>query len=154
LQWYINDEKFLVFLVSSHGNIKYWESSENDRNRLIDTLHNYLQLYYSEKKEEWINQVSNFLQSFAEVLHINVILSLVPDTCKRLIIIPHYFLHILPFHAFPIDNNLILQDQYDVKYAPSCQVLKIAQLTPLKHFNTVFVIQNCQKSLYFADLEV
>ncbi|MFM6349007.1 MAG: hypothetical protein ACKPFK_28285, partial [Dolichospermum sp.] len=65
---------------------------------------NYLQLYYSENgKQEWRNQLSNLLQTFADTLHINDILALIPDTCQRLIIIPHWFLHILPLHALPVD---------------------------------------------------
>ncbi|MFM6518784.1 MAG: CHAT domain-containing protein, partial [Microcystis panniformis] len=80
---------------------------------------------------------------------------LIPDTCKRLIIIPHWFLHILPIHAFPINKNQILQDKYDVQYAPSCQVLqKITQSIHHSNFNKLFAIQNPTKDLLYTDLEV
>ncbi|MFN5969074.1 MAG: CHAT domain-containing protein [Microcystis sp.] len=156
LQWYITGEKILAFVVSAEGEVKVWQSSEDDKNQFLDTFNNYRQLYYSENdKKEWKNQLSNLLQNFADVLHINDILALIPNTCKRLIIIPHYFLHILPIHAFPINKNQILQDKYNIQYAPSCQILqKISQSFHHSDFNKLFAIQNPTKDLFYTDLEV
>ncbi|EPF19964.1 MAG: CHAT domain-containing protein [Microcystis aeruginosa Ma_MB_F_20061100_S19] len=156
LQWYITGEKILAFVVSADGDVKYWQSSEDDIKQFFDTFSNYRQLYDSENgKQEWRNQLCNLLQNFADVLHINDILALIPNTCKRLIIIPHYFLHILPIHAFPINKNQILQDKYDVQYAPSCQILqKISQTSHHSDFNKLFAIQNPTKDLSYTDLEV
>ena len=156
LQWYITREKILTFVVSAEGEVKVWQSSEDDINQLFDTINNYLQLYYSENgKQEWKNQLSNLLQTFADILHINDILALIPDTCQRLIIIPHVYLHILPIHAFPINKNQILQDKYNIQYAPSCQILqKISQTSHNSDFNKLFAIQNPTKDLFYTDLEV
>ncbi|MCL1472062.1 CHAT domain-containing protein [Argonema antarcticum] len=168
LQWYITGEKILAFVVSANGDIKVWQSSEDERNQLGDAIINYVELYYSETgKTEWINQLSNLLQTFADILNINDILALIPYTCKRLIIIPHWFLHILPLHAFPISNSHILkfgaganaQDLHDlfpngVQYAPSCQLLQIAQSFHHSDFNKLFAIQNPTKDLLYTDLEV
>ena len=155
LQWYITSEKILAFVVSADGNINLWESSEDNRNKLTDLINNYLQLYYSQNgHQEWINQLSDLLQTFSDTLHINDILALIPNTCKRLIIIPYLFLHILPLHALPINDNQILQDKYDVQYAPSCQLFKITQQRQLNDLNSLFAIQNPQNNLLFTDLEV
>ncbi|MFN6010181.1 MAG: CHAT domain-containing protein, partial [Microcystis sp.] len=155
LQWYITSEKILAFVVSADGNINLWESSEDDRDKLTDLINNYLQLYYSQNgHQEWINQLSDLLQTFSDTLHINDILALIPNTCKRLIIIPYLFLHILPLHALPINDNQILQDKYDVQYAPSCQLFKITQQRQLNDLNSLFAIQNPQNNLLFTDLEV
>ncbi len=156
LQWYITFEKILAFVVSADGEVKVWQSSENDKNQFLDTFNNYRQLYYSKNgKQEWKNQLSNLLQTFADILHINDILALIPDTCQRLIIIPHLFLHILPIHAFPINKNQILQDKYNIQYAPSCQILqKISQTFHHSDFNKLFAIQNPTKDLSYTDLEV
>jgi CHAT domain-containing protein len=155
LQWYITVEKILAFVVSNDGSINYWESSKNDLDIFLDNFKKYGMLYYSQNgKQEWENQLSNLLQTFADNLHINDILALIPDTCKRLIIIPHYFLHILPIHAFPINENQILQDKYDVQYAPSCQLLQITKQRQLNELTNLFVIQNPTKDLLYTDLEV
>jgi CHAT domain-containing protein len=166
LQWYITGEKILAFVVSADGEVKVWQSSENDKNRLLDTFNNYRQLYYSENdKTEWKNQLSSLLQTFADCLHINDILSLIPDTCKRLIIIPHWLLHILPLQALPVSYSHFLKRGWEgaelhdlfpngVQYAPSCQLLKIAQNSHHTEFNQLFAIQNPTKDLLFTDLEV
>ncbi|TRV60229.1 MAG: CHAT domain-containing protein [Microcystis panniformis Mp_MB_F_20051200_S9] len=171
LQWYITGEKILAFVVSPEGEVKVWQSSENDKNQFLDTFNNYLQLYYSKNgKQEWKNQLSNLLQTFADILHINDILALIPDTCQRLIIIPHLFLHILPLHALPVDPPQLslksgesvmggseLQDLFPkgVQYAPSCQILqKITQTFHHSDFNKLFAIQNPTKDLFYTDLEV
>ena len=171
LQWYITGEKIIAFVVSADGEIKVWQSSEDDKNQFLDTINNYLQLYYSDnRKQEWRNQLSNLLQTFADILHINDILALIPDTCQRLIIIPHLFLHILPLHALPVDPPQLplkrgesatggseLQDLFPkgVQYAPSCQILqKITQTFHHSDFNKLFAIQNPTKDLSYTDLEV
>jgi len=171
LQWYITGEKILAFVVSADGEVKVWQSSEDDINQLFDKINNYLQLYYSKNgKQEWRNQLSNLLQTFADILHINDILALIPDTCQRLIIIPHLFLHILPIHALPVDppqpplkrgesatGGSELQDLFPkgVQYAPSCQILqKISQTFHHSDFNKLFAIQNPTKDLFYTDLEV
>ena len=166
LQWYITREKILAFVVSAGGEVKVWQSSEDDVKQLVDESDNYLQLYYSKNgKAEWRNQLSSLLQTFADRLHINEILTLIPDTCKRLIIIPHWFLHILPLHALPTSNSHFLKRGWEgaelhdlfpngVQYAPSCQLLKIAQSFHHTEFNKLFAIQNPTKDLLFTDLEV
>ncbi|MCA2941113.1 MAG: CHAT domain-containing protein [Microcystis sp. M113S1] len=171
LQWWITEEKILAFVVSAEGEIKVWQSSEDDQNQFFDTFNNYRRLYYSDnRKKEWRNQLSNLLQTFADTLHINAILALIPDTCQRLIIIPHLFLHILPLHALPVDPPQLplkrgesatggseLQDLFPkgVQYAPSCQILqKISQTSHHSDFNKLFAIQNPTKDLFYTDLEV
>ncbi|MFM6076407.1 MAG: CHAT domain-containing protein, partial [Dolichospermum sp.] len=79
------------------------------------------------------------------------------------------FLHILPLHALPVDplqpplkrgesvtEGLDLQDLFPngVQYAPSCQLLKIAQSSHHADFNQLFAIQNPTKDLLYTDLEV
>jgi hypothetical protein len=61
-------------------------------------------------------------------------------------------LHILPIHAFPINESQILQDNYDVQYDPSWQLLQITnqlllnELTNLFAFNfLLFPLCHCQQ---------
>lgn len=87
LQFYITGEKILAFVVSYNTEIKVWESLASDLQALSDTINNYLQLYYSKNgKQEWINQLPNLLQTFADNLHIQDIFDLIPESCQRLII--------------------------------------------------------------------
>jgi CHAT domain-containing protein len=171
LQWYITGEKILAFVVSADGEINYWESSKINLKALDYVINNYLSLYNDyrqNKNNHWKEQLENFLKIFADILHINHILALIPDTCQRLIIIPHWVLHILPLHALPVTvgaqglrpnlppNPQELHDLFPngVQYAPSCQLLKIAQNFHHSEFNQLFAIQNPTKDLLFTDLEV
>jgi CHAT domain-containing protein len=173
LEWYIAGDSIMAFIVTNEGlippnppskggdfdsevkGVKVWQSSESDLQIFIETIDNYLQLYYSENsKQEWIKKLPNFLQSFSEILHLTEIINLIPSTCQRLIIIPHRFLHILPIHAFPIGEDKVLQNKYTVQYAPSCQLLQRIQQPQQNQLTPLLAIQNPTKDLIFTDLEV
>jgi CHAT domain-containing protein len=168
LQWYLTGEKILAFVVSLDGDVKYWESEEIGLQSFNEIFDNYLKLYNDyrqNKSNQWKEKLPDFLEAFADTLQINHILTLIPNTCKRLIIIPHWFLHILPLHALPVSNSHFLKRGWEgaelhdlfpngVQYAPSCQLLKIAQNSHHAEFNKLFAIQNPTKDLPFTDLEV
>ena len=173
LEWYIAGDSIMAFVVTNEGlippnppskggdfdsevqGVKVWQSSESELQTFIETIDNYLQLYYSENsKQEWIKKLPNFLQSFSEILHLTEIINLIPSTCQRLIIIPHRFLHILPIHAFPIGEDKVLQNKYTVQYAPSCQLLQRIQQPQQNQLTPLLAIQNPTKDLIFTDLEV
>ncbi|MFM6153747.1 MAG: CHAT domain-containing protein, partial [Sphaerospermopsis kisseleviana] len=83
---------------------------------------------------------------------------------QKIIIIPHRYLHLLPFHAIPLSAGEYLIDKYPagVSYAPSCQLLKLTQkptakslvLDEQKRLNNLFAIQNPTQDLKFTDIEV
>jgi CHAT domain-containing protein len=168
LQWYLTGEKILAFVVSLDGDVKYWESEETGLQSFNEIFDNYLKLYNhyrQNKSNQWKEKLPDFLEAFADTLQINHLLTLIPNTCKRLIIIPHWFLHILPLHALPVSNSHFLKRGCEgaklhdlfpngVQYAPSCQLLKIAQSFHHTEFNKLFAIQNPTKDLLFTDLEV
>jgi CHAT domain-containing protein len=82
-----------------------------------------------------------------------------PPQCDRLILIPHTFLHLLPLHALPLSyqgKKVCLLDLFPqgVSYAPSCQLLQLAQKRLRPNFSQLFAIQNPTGDLTFTDLEV
>jgi CHAT domain-containing protein/tetratricopeptide (TPR) repeat protein len=155
IQWYITGEKVLTFIIHSNRKIDYFESVNLDFKELFNTINTYGSLYYSKDgKQEWLNKLPILLKSFSEVLHLNDIVNLISNTCKCLVIIPHWFLHILPIHAFPINQDKVLQDKYTVQYAPSCQILKQIQQPKQNELIHLLAIQNPTKDLTFTDLEV
>ncbi|NJO98832.1 MAG: CHAT domain-containing protein, partial [Pleurocapsa sp. CRU_1_2] len=46
---------------------------------------------------------------------------------EELIIIPHGYLHNIPFAALPISETEFLIDKFRIRHAPSCQILKFCQ---------------------------
>jgi CHAT domain-containing protein len=74
----------------------------------------------------------------------------VPDTCSRLILIPHRYLHLFPLHALPLADGNLLLDRFPngVGYAPSCQLLQLAQNREQHrhHFSRLLAIENPTRS--------
>jgi CHAT domain-containing protein len=109
IEWYITSETFLAFIIlplasqerGSGGEVKVWQSTPDDFAKLIDWANTYWQTY-TQQKETWRNQLADELQTLAQILHLDELLQLLPETCNRLILIPHRFLHLFPLHALPV----------------------------------------------------
>ena len=158
LEWYISGETFLAFIITSQG-LKVWQSSTTDRDNLIDFIKDYREPY-EKNKTEWIKNLSSRLNQLSEILHIDELLELIPQDCKRLIIIPHWFLHIIPLHCLPLKNGQFLYQRFSkgVGYVPSCQLLKLVKLSQRENFDRLFAIKNPTrkdlKPLLGANLEI
>ena len=182
IEWYITNDKILTFIITHHSPQPIlWQSTSEDLEALVESMNAYLSLYYSEN--QWHNQLPSRLQKFADILHLDEILSHIPKQCgseallqaDRLILIPHRFLHLLPIHAIPMGSQKssaiaateskvksqnftseCLLDRFPggVRYAPSCQLLKLAQNQQRPDFQNLFAIQNPTGDLIYTDLEV
>ncbi|OBQ15992.1 CHAT domain-containing tetratricopeptide repeat protein [Anabaena sp. AL93] len=158
LEWYISGETFLAFIVTSQG-LKVWQSSATDRDNLINFIKDYREAYEN-NKTEWIKNLNSRLNELSEILHIDELLSLIPPSCKRLIIIPHWFLHIIPLHCLPLKNGQFLYQSFSkgVGYVPSCQLLKLVKLSQRDNFDRLFAIKDPTrkdlKPLLGANIEI
>jgi len=158
LEWYISGKTFLAFIVTSQG-LKVWQSSTTDRDKLIDFIKDYREAYEN-NKTEWIKILDSRLNQLSEILRIDEILDLIPYSCKRLIVIPHWFLHIIPLHCLPLKNGQFLYRRFTkgVGYVPSCQLLKLVKLSQRENFDRLFAIKNPTrkdlKPLLGANLEI
>jgi CHAT domain-containing protein len=165
IEWYITGEKILTFLVTHHSrDPQVWQFSDEDLTNLVNWVNEYLRTYDT-NREQWKANLETSLPKLAEILHLEEILSYVPPECDRLILIPHRFLHILPLHTLPvspqIDRRARGEGKYildlfprGIQYAPSCQLLKLAQSQQRPDFRNLFAIQNPTGDLVYTDLEV
>jgi CHAT domain-containing protein len=173
VEWYITEDKILAFIITSGegSGITVWQSSPEDLKALLKRTYGYLRLYYrNDNKRWWRKQLESRLQNLAKILHLDEILTILSNVipeCDRLILIPHRFLHILPLHALPAESQKLkvksqnftyecLLDLFPrgVHYAPSCQLLKLAQSQERPDFRNLFAIQNPTEDLIYTDLEV
>ena len=159
IEWYILNDKILAFIVKPKGEVTVWQSQPEDLKALIDWVNQYLQNYYNQKYQ-WQNQLGEALKKLASILHIDEILTQIPDHCHQLILIPHTALHLFPLHALPVsqnsENSPCLLDLFagGVSYAPSCQLLQEVQMRQRPNFQSLFAIQNPTEDLALTDLEV
>ncbi|MBD0304415.1 MAG: CHAT domain-containing protein [Tolypothrix sp. T3-bin4] len=160
IQFYIFGNCFRAFIITRHKEQpEIWQSQPQDLEKLANWINEYLQLY-SRDKQRWRHFLNNKLSQLAEILHISEILSLVPQECKKVILIPHRYLHLLPLHALPLSSEEYLIDKFPkgVSYAPSCQLWRVTQnkakTLSYSPFHHLFAIQNPTKDLEFTDIEV
>jgi CHAT domain-containing protein/Tfp pilus assembly protein PilF len=183
IEWYVLGDTFLTFIVTRQSpGITVWQSCPEDDRALVDWLKEYFRDYEQPSKENWNNQLEFKLHRLAQILHLEEVLSHVPDTCDRVILIPHFLLHLLPLHALPLtstgtphveqqDKSLLaekresdadparqkcLLDRFPkgVSYAPSCGLLQLTQNSQHSEFSYFFGIQNPTQDLNYAELEV
>jgi CHAT domain-containing protein/tetratricopeptide (TPR) repeat protein len=158
LEWYIAGETFLAFIVTSQG-LNVWQSPAGDREKLINFIKDYRDAYEN-NKTEWINNLNYRLNQLSEILQIDELLELIPKSCSRLILIPHWFLHIIPLHCLPLKDGQFLYQRFSkgVGYVPSCQLLKLVKLSQRENFDRLFAIKNPTrkglKPLLGANLEI
>ncbi len=162
VEWYITGDEIIAFIITSgdDGKIIPWRSSSSDRTNLGNWVNEYLETYYS-NFQEWKSELTNRLKNLGSILHLDEIISLLPKKCDSLILIPHRFLHLLPLHAVSVrrensENAKSLLELFPrgVKYAPSCQLLKLSQTQKGQQLQNLFAIQDPEDNLIFTNIEV
>jgi CHAT domain-containing protein len=150
IEWYITSAGFETFIVTRDSLQRLILPAPVDElNNFIDWVKDY-QEAYAQKKTEWMNSLVPRLGRLSKILHLEDILKLVPDTCSRLILIPHRYLHLFPLHALPLTKGDFLCDRFPngVGYAPSCQLLQLAQNREQHrhHFSHLLALENPTRS--------
>jgi CHAT domain-containing protein len=210
VQWYIFNDCFRAFIITHQNQIpQIWKSTAEDLDALDKWSDEYLETY-NKNKPLWRHQLTAKLQNLADILHINDVLDLVPNTCNALIIVPHRYLHLFPLHALPLrdltpnplpyegmglnskplssqergqtdltpnplpyegmgliskplssqerglERGRYLLDKFPngVRYAPSCQLLKLAKKREYQPQQSLFAIQDPSDNLIYTNMEV
>jgi CHAT domain-containing protein len=164
LEWYVLNTTFVCFIITRNNPYPHiWpplqKQQQADLDALVVWLGEHLAIHY-EQKIQWQEQLVSNLNRLAELLHIEQILSLIPESYERVILVPYSLLHLLPFHALPLPDGSCLLDRFKkgVSYAPSCQLLQLAtrrsEKLSIPNFSNLFAIQNPTNDLLFTNLEV
>jgi CHAT domain-containing protein len=167
LEWYITFNGFKVFIIT-HDSTQpdVWQSSDADLEALRDFANEYINDYIYQN-DNWEKQLEIRLENLAKILHIDEIISRLPENCQRLILVPFLYLHLLPLHALTsrrvrqnVEETGSLLDLFPggVRYTPSCQLLQLSQrVNPIGEESSptrLFAIQNPTEDLDFTDIEV
>ncbi|MBD1884535.1 CHAT domain-containing protein [Microcoleus vaginatus] len=148
IEWYITDAEIITFVVTYPDVLTVHRNRQSDE--LTDLVAEYREAY-KQSKTDWQKQLSTYLQRLADILQIATIL---PPSSTRLILIPHWLLHLFPLHALPLSDGEFLLDRFleGIQYAPSCQLLQ--QITIHPNFDQLLALQNPTSDLKYTDLEV
>ncbi|MEG4532377.1 CHAT domain-containing tetratricopeptide repeat protein [Microcoleus sp. D2_18a_D3] len=164
LEWYVLNTTFVCFIITRNNPYPHiWpplqEQQQADLDALVVWVGEHLAIHYAQETQ-WQEQLVSSLNRLAKLLHIEQILSLLPESYERVILIPCSLLHLLPLHALPLANGSCLLDRFKrgVSYAPSCQLLQLAtrrsEKLSIPNFSNLFAIQNPTNDLLFTNLEV
>ncbi|MEG4148337.1 CHAT domain-containing protein [Microcoleus sp. Pol12B5] len=167
LEWYITVNNFKVFIITRDSTqAEVWQSSDGELPALQEFVGEYIDKYINQP-ENWKNQLETRLEKLAEILHIDEIISRLPENCQRLILVPFRYLHLLPLHALTsrrlrqnVEETGSLLELFPggVRYTPSCQLLQLSQrVNPTGEESSptrLFALQNPTEDLDFTDIEV
>ncbi|NEQ64362.1 MAG: CHAT domain-containing protein [Symploca sp. SIO2D2] len=156
VEFYITTDKLLVFIITQQTQQPIVLSPDLvDLNKLENWANSYLKAY-NNQKSHWQRRLTTRLNLLAKILHLDEIIEPIPTECDRLILIPHRYLHLLPLHALPLAGDSSLFDRFPggVSYAPSCQLLQLAQTRKRPKFTHLFAVQNPTSDLSYTDIEI
>ncbi len=126
LGFYTTINAIHIFIVRQK-NITYHSCNKLDGETFSKLLHDKWLTLYLTNKEEWQNSLISELKELAELLDLENLINQHLSGVEELIIIPHLYLHLLPFAALPIENSQYLGDKFLIRYIPSCQILEFCQ---------------------------
>lgn len=132
-----------------HDAVAEWIDSYQDlyqltfKEQVRDELHLSKEMTDTDWKNAWSDYLGSTLADLADRLHLGEILSAIPSSCDRLLIIPHLAFHHVPFAALPVRPSSaanatesdasslppLLVDRFPagIRYAPSLRLLEHTQ---------------------------
>ncbi len=124
LDFYSTRNNTYIFILTQQQiniHICQGEGIENLQNWIH---HNWLKLY-GKNRSEWHNQMNIFLSELANRLKLNQLIEQLAEA-KELIIVPHLYLHQIPYAALQIireKETKYFCDYFRLRVVPSCQIL-------------------------------
>ncbi|WP_330202358.1 CHAT domain-containing protein [Cyanobacterium sp. Dongsha4] len=100
------------------------------------------------------NAIPDLLPKIGKKLKINELVENYLEGIEELIIIPHIYLHLIPFSAIPINEKETLGDRFLIRYAPSCQILEFCANRPELGENLTYgTVENATEDLPCASFD-
>jgi CHAT domain-containing protein len=143
LSFYTTDDDTYIFVLRKNQINCHKCPGEGLNNLQKWLFDNWLKFYVSnrQKTEAWLHQMNAVLKELAARLQLTNLISQHLDGIEELILVPHLYLHQIPFAALPILPSPLKAEKLDVKteflgdkflirYVPSCQVLEFCKNRP------------------------
>jgi len=124
---------------------------------------------YLKDKTAWEEGMSDFLLELGKRLKINDLIGQYLDGIEELIIIPHVYLHQIPFAAIPViaqgesspktplikggRGDQYLGEKFLIRYVPSCQILEYCHNRNAIQSLQYGIVENATDDLYFTPFE-
>ncbi|MGD1808741.1 CHAT domain-containing protein [Dapis sp. BLCC M126] len=104
----------------------------SQENQYINNLPGFQQLKSDSEKQlrkEWLEQMETRLQEIGKRLKLDELVSKL-ENIEELILVPHLYLHLIPFSAIKLKDNKYLGDHFRIRTLASCQILDFCTQRP------------------------
>ena len=128
LSFYTTSQQTHVFILTE-TDIQIHTCEQKKYHELQNYLFkNWLQPYI-EFSETWIHNIPGILQEISHRLNLNKLIDTHLQDIEELIIVPHLYLHLIPFAALPIncEQSSFFGEKFLIRIVPSCQILEFTQ---------------------------
>ncbi|MEG5164298.1 CHAT domain-containing protein [Microcoleus sp. AT3-A2] len=132
LNFYTTDEHTHIFILRQNQPTQLHTCEGQGYETLQYWLFNNWLKPYKENRTAWQNQMGEFLHELANRLQINQLISQPLNGIKEMIIIPHLYLHQIPFAALPLNNIPIPQSNTASDRTRGLKPLSKPTITPAK----------------------
>jgi CHAT domain-containing protein len=139
LSFFSTDSDTFIFIVRRNSEKQIQITTHQCRGQGFDTLQTWIFEKwikpYRHDYDKWAQQITTFLENCRNRLDLNTLIEdHFDDTITELILIPHLYLHQIPFAAIPLtpdgDKSQFFGERFTIRYAPSCEILKICSDRP------------------------
>jgi CHAT domain-containing protein len=135
LSFYTTTDNTYVFVLRKDG--VSCHSCQGQGGKVLQgwIIQNWLKPYVFDKPA-WSSNIGGVLGELAHRLRLSELVAEYLEGIEELIIVPHLYLHQIPFGALPLDlpttltQQGILSDQFLIRYVPSCQILDYCRNRP------------------------
>ncbi len=106
-----------------------------------------------QRRHEWHQAMATRLQELATRLQFDTLIQQHLQGITELILIPHLFLHQIPFDLLPTAEGQLLGDRFRLQFVPSTKILGLCQERSQPTPHTLGIVENTTEDLPYTPLE-
>ncbi|WNF14504.1 CHAT domain-containing protein [Microcystis aeruginosa] len=106
-----------------------------------------------QRRDEWHQAMATRLQEVATRLQFDTLIQQHLQGITELILIPHLFLHQIPFDLLPTAEGQLLGDRFRLQFVPSTKILGLCQERSQPTPDTLGIVENTTEDLPYTPLE-
>ncbi len=106
-----------------------------------------------QRRHEWHQAMATRLQELATRLQFDTLIQQHLQGITELILIPHLFLHQIPFDLLPTAEGQLLGDRFRLQFVPSTKILGLCQERSQPTPDTLGIVENTTEDLPYTPLE-
>ncbi|MCZ8224223.1 MAG: CHAT domain-containing protein [Microcystis sp. LE19-84.1B] len=106
-----------------------------------------------QRRHEWHQAMATRLQELATRLQFDTLIQQHLQGITELILIPHLFLHQIPFDLLPTAQGQLLGDRFRLQFVPSTKILGLCRERSQPSPHTLGIVENTTEDLPYTPLE-